>query len=135
MAALGLTKDKDTDKGEETTGTTRSKTRTTGSAPPPDEQPQEAPDAEQEGPTTTATIKIEDHQIDVKVKDAGRSDKALSEEEGFKGLNRDELMRVQRAVLNEQAARATQQDRPFAEFDTESLLVLRNQIAGELASR
>jgi hypothetical protein len=129
------TQDKDTDDKDTTSGTTRSTVTTTGSAPPPDEQPQEAPDSEQEPPATKATIRIEDHQIDVDIKDPGRSDRSLTDEEGFAALNRDELMRVQRAVIAEQAARNTQGDRPFAEFDTESLLVLRNQISGELASR
>ena len=100
-----------------------------------DKSTREESDRDPEGPTTTATIKVEDHEIDVDVKDAGRSDVKDDEPESIRELNTKQLQDLLRATLAEQSRRANEPQRRFRDFDTESLLVLQGELRSELASR
>lgn len=79
---------------------------------------------------TTATIRIEDHKLSVDVENAPEDQTTTVAE-----LSAQDLEKLQKQVMEERARRANLVDRPFESVDTESLLVIANQVRGELASR
>lgn len=79
---------------------------------------------------TEATIKIADHKVSVDVKNAPKDETTTVAE-----LSAQDLEKLQKQVMEERARRANAVDRPFESVDTESLLVIANQVRGELASR
>lgn len=91
-----------------------------------------ASDESPEPPAVTATIKVEDHKLDVDVKDAPKHHDDI---DAITDLNDEQLQRVLRGLLEEQARRGRVETRHLQDFDTESLLVLQNELRGELASR
>lgn len=86
---------------------------------------------QQPGPRS-ATITLEDAQIDVDVEGDGGDE---PEAESIRDLSTSELQDLQRRVLQESAVRGTVVNRPFRELDTESLLVLSHAVQAEIASR
>lgn len=130
MAAL-TRKDKDDDKtagsGAERTG------RGVGSAETEARSEQGPP----EPPASSFVVKVEDHEIkDVDVTDGPGS---IDDDEGprsIENISAENFSKLYRAMLDENARRGMlPQNRPFADIDKESLLILQNQLRGELASR
>lgn len=95
-------------------------------------------DQSPEPPASTLVIRIEDHKLDVDVKDGPGSVDTSDEDSprSVENLSADELQKLQRALLDENTRRGIgPQTRQFEGVDTESLRVLQNELRGELASR
>lgn len=110
--------------------------------PHPDEQRDEAAtaqDLEDSGidilnptePASEATITITDHQVEVDFKGTSVADAITSVDT----ISEQDIDRLKTILMEESARRGLADDRPFRDVDTESLLILQNQIRGEMASR
>lgn len=117
MAALTRQSKKDDDAADEPRGVEAAGT-----------DPTDASDAEPVA--TEATIKLADHKLSVDVKNAPKDTTTTVAE-----LSEQDLEKLQKQVMEERARRANIVERPFESVDTESLLVIANQVRGELASR
>lgn len=82
-------------------------------------------------PGTSFTVSVADHEVDVNAA-ADPVDKPLT---SIEGLSLDDLNRLSRVIAEEKSKRGNVAPRPFENVDTESLLVLQNQIRAEMASR
>lgn len=80
---------------------------------------------------TSFTVSVSDHAVDVSVEDAPDDEPLTS----IEGLSVDDLNRLSHVIAEEKSKRGQVAPRPFENVDTESLLVLQNQLRGELASR
>lgn len=85
-------------------------------------------------PATEATIKVADHEIDVDIQ-GGRRDEDPDTAGTIRDLSAQQLQQVLKSAIEEQAIRGREQNRPFRDFDKETLLVLQHELRGELASR
>jgi hypothetical protein len=91
-----------------------------------------------EPPASSFVVKVEDHEVDVDVKDGPGSvdDGDWDRPRSIEGISAENFSKLYRAMIDENARRGMlPESRPFADIDKESLLILSNQLRGELASR
>lgn len=84
-------------------------------------------------PSTDFTVKVSDHAVNTVV--VNGKEPESSPLTSIEGLSVDDLNRLSRVIADEKSKRGQVAPRPFENVDTESLLVLQNQLRGELASR